>query len=179
MARPDPRAEPDSLPADDVEKLPVTEVKVEPQKDEGSSGIVRVTSLDPRIATIEPLVEHNDWQGVAKELGSLDDAGKLPPNLGVFAAIAHNELATDGSAEARTIATRCLAGILGLPIESELVRVLSRRLLRKNAVRFRERPAPRARVSAFIILATIVIGGALGWFFATGTFQRFIRMIAG
>jgi hypothetical protein len=186
MARPDPRVEPESLPpstpesADvSVERVAVSTItaKEDPKKDEEKPA-VRVTSVDPRVAALEPLVEKNDWKGVATELGSLDDAGKLPPNLGIIAAIAHNELAKDASPEARTIATRCMAGILGLPVESELVRVLSRRLLRKNPVRLRERPAPPARVSAFIILATIVIGGGLGWFLATGTFQRFVQILA-
>jgi hypothetical protein len=192
MARPDPRVEPESLPPSrtaetSVERVVVSTITakendVETAKEdappEESKPAARVTNVDPRIFALEPLVERNDWQGVANELGSLDDAGKLPPNLGIFAAIAHNELEKDGSSEARSIATRCMAGILGLPVESELVRVLSRRLLRKNAVRFRERPAPPARVSAFIILATIVIGGGVGWFLATGTFQRLIQMIA-
>ncbi len=183
MARPDPRAEPDSVPPDQaadshVERVVVPAITAEPSKDDDPSGVVKITSIDPRITAIEPLVERNDWKGVADELGALEDVGKLPPNLGLIAAIAHNELAKDGSTEARTVANRCMAGILGLPIESELVRVLSRRLLRKNAVRLRERPAPPARVSAFIILATIVIGGALGWFFATGTFQRFVNLLA-
>lgn len=186
MPRPDPRAEPESVPPagedrggpppQTVERVAVTTIDAKESASEPASGVQEVsrpvTSDDPRVAEIEPLVERNDWKLVTEKLGPLDDAGKLPPNLGLVAAIAHNELAKDGSAEARALAVRCMASLLGMPVESELARVVARRLLRKNPVSFRQRPAPPARTSAFIVAVVLVIGGALGWFLSSPLFAR-------
>jgi hypothetical protein len=67
--------------------------------------------------------------------------------------------------------------LLGLSPNNEIVLVLSRRLLRKNPTRFRERPAPPAKTSAFIILAILVVGGAFGWFLSSTTFSSWVRLL--
>lgn len=188
MPRPDPRAEPESdsetsTPQVSVERVVVSKIEVpksaEVEDDEGpapsSQRLVTVKSEDPRVAEIEPLVERNDWKAVVAKLGAVEDAGKLPPNLGLVVAIAHNEMAADGSADARNVAVRSMAALLGLPPESELARVLARRLLRKNPTGFRHRPAPRARTSLFIVAVVLVLGGALGWFLSSPLFSRLLH----
>lgn len=191
MPRPDPRAEPESLPpvgaarsAPDhsVERVVVS--KIDAKDSASSEGPIAaepkseprpITSDDPRVAELEPLVERNDWKLVTSKLGAIDEAGKLPPNLGLVAAIAHNEMAKDGSPEARDLAVRCMAALLNIPAESELARVIARRLLRKNPVSFRQRPAPPAKTSAFIIVVVLVVGGALGWFLSSPVFTRLLH----
>jgi hypothetical protein len=136
-----------------------------------------VTNADPRFAELEPLIETNDWKTVAKKLGPIDDAGKLPPNLGLIAAIAHHEATEDGGPDARALAIRCTAGLLGLPADNEIVRILSRRMLRKNVVKLRERPAPPARWSAFIVVIVLALGGGLGWFLSTPYAARLLHLL--
>lgn len=189
MARPDPRVEPEndsesSTPQVSVERVVVSKIdapRIETE-DEGpapsSQRSVTVKSDDPRVAEIEPLVERNDWQAVVGKLGSVEDAGKLPPNLGLVAAVAHNELAKDGSVEARNVAVRSMAALLGLPAENELARVMARRLLRKNPTGVRHRPAPPAKTSLLIVLVVLVLGGGLGWFLSSPTFSRLLHLWA-
>jgi hypothetical protein len=188
MARPDPRAEPVSIPptqrrrdAPDhsVERVVVARIDAvsEPasEAEEPAPPSSSVTSADPRIAEIEPLVARNDWKAIADLLGSLDAVGKLPPNLGLLAALAHNEVAKDGNADARDVATRCMAALLGMPASGEIASVVARRLLRKNPVAFRKRPAPPARTSALIVVVVLAVGGALGWFLSSPIFTRLMH----
>lgn len=194
MGKPDPRAEPESVrspsvgendkPDHSVDRV-VSEISAVPA--EPASGVVEtkadeppkkpVTSFDPRFAELEPLIETNDWKSVAKKLGPIDDAGKLPPNLGLIAAIAHHEATEDGGPDARALAIRCTAGLLGLPADNEIVRILSRRMLRKNVVRFREVEAPPARWSAFIVVVVVALGGGLGWYLSTGHGARLLQLL--
>lgn len=186
MPRPDPRAEPESdsessTSRGSVERVVVSKIEV-PKLDVGGEGpaptsqrSVTVKSEDPRIAEVEPLVERNDWKAVVAKLGSIDDAGKLPPNLGLVAALAHNEMAKDGSVDARNVAVQSVAALLGLPPENELARVLARRLLRKNPTGMRQRPAPPAKTSLFIVAVVLVLGGALGWFLSSPMFSRLLH----
>ena len=106
MAKVDPRVDPTSLPpkegvgdnAVDHLKLPrdmlsapriASDPSVEPIGSGPESASPRsastVTNRDPRYEPIEKLLDANDWRAVSAELGSLDDAGKLPPNLGIVA----------------------------------------------------------------------------------------------
>lgn len=178
MARHDPRAEdPESNEPLSVDKIainkstptaPASDPSIRPQAQKV------VTSVDPRLAEVEKLLVQNDWQAAAAKLGT-EDVGKLPPNLALVVAIAQNEAAKDGSQEARELAVRCTAALLGMPEDSEIVRILVRRLLRKNPVRLAQRPAPPAKVSFFIILLTLALGGGVGWLLTTGTIERLLR----
>ncbi|HEY8073819.1 MAG TPA: hypothetical protein VIF62_06915 [Labilithrix sp.] len=159
-------------PAIDVVEAP----KKEPT-DTQKRAAAKITSVDPRFAELEPFIETNDWKSVAKKLGPIDAAGALPPNLGLIAAIAHHESSEDGGPDARALAIRCTAGLLGLPADNEVVRILSRRMLRKNVVRFREVQAPPARWSAFIVVVVVALGGALGWYLSTGHGARLLSML--
>lgn len=194
MARPDPRAEPSSLPPERAprerppERVVVSSLVAPTSASEPAeldSGVVAVsgdappssrsvTSDDPRVADVEQLIVLNDWRAIASKLGGMDQAGNLPPNLGLVAAVAHSELAKDADQAARDLAFRCAAGVLGMPADSEIVRVLVRRLLRKNPVTFRERPAPPARVSALIVTIVLALGASIGWFLSSGTFTRLV-----
>jgi hypothetical protein len=93
----------------------------------------------------------------------------------LLAGIAHNELTKDGSQAARDLVTRCIGGVIGLSEENEIVRVLSRRMLRKNPQRLAERPAPPPRTSILIVVIVLVLSAALGWFFASPAGSRFLK----
>lgn len=188
MPRPDPRAEPESdsetsTPQVSVERVVVSKIdapKIDTEDEESpapsSQRTVTVKSEDPRVAEIEPLVERGDWKAVVQKLGAVEDAGKLPPNLGLLAALAHNEIAKDGSVEARNVAVRSMAALLGQPPDSELPRVLARRLLRKAPPPgFRQRPAPPPRTSLVIVAIVLVLAGALGWFLSSPSATRLLH----
>jgi hypothetical protein len=137
----------------------------------------RVTNVDPRLEALEPLLRAADWDGVIKQLGSPDEAGKLPPNLGLLYAIARKEKETSESkgSDATELAIRCTAGLLGTAPESPVALVVAKRIVRKNPVAWQKAPAPRASVSAIIILVAIAIGGLVGWLVATGRLQVHLR----
>lgn len=193
MAKVDPRADPLSTPPSARDDFSVDRVAVpkaapvvdlataepaleEPQLAESSVVAVdrparQVTSQDPRYEPIEKLLDVNDWKKLASELGPLEEVGKLPPNLGLVAALAHNENASGGDPEAAAVAIRCMAGLLGVADDSPLARVLARRLLRKNPVKLRERQAPPAKTSLLIVLVTLVLGGGVGWLMSLGSWR--------
>jgi hypothetical protein len=187
MARPDPRVDPTSMPPKEEQEHLVDQVVIQktmkPKGDDlagenaapAAVGPQAVTVLDPRFSELEPLIRANDWKAIADKLGPLDKAGALPPNLGLVAGIAHNELTKEGSDAARDLVTRCIGGVIGLSEENEIVRVLSRRMLRKNPSRLAERPAPPPRTSILIVVIVLVLGGAVGWFAASPTGARFFK----
>lgn len=186
MPRIDPRAEPMSDPPSgvdhSVERVAVEKVSAardEAAGDPAESSVVpvaeaaasRVTSRDPRYDAVEKLLDANDWHAVRDELGALEGVGKLPPNLGLVAALAHNEATREGDPEAVAVAIRCMAGVLGVADDSPVARVLARRLLRKNPVRVRDIQAPPAKTSAFIVLLTLALGGSVGWMLSLGSWR--------
>jgi hypothetical protein len=196
MAKIDPRADPLSEPPQSKDDFSVDRVAVPKNAIAVESKVVpvgeaeaedaettpfvpsgKITSQDPRYEPIEKLLDANDWKKIGAELGSMEEIGKLPPNLGLVAALAHNENAKDGDPEAVLTAIRCMAGLLGLPETSPIARVLARRLLRKNPVGIRDRPAPPARTSLLIVLATLVIGGGVGWLASVGSWPAILRLL--
>jgi hypothetical protein len=132
-----------------------------------------ITSIDPRLEDAMKSVETGDWLAIAKQLGPLDKAGGLPPTLGLLCALAHHE--TDdpelGQA-ANEVAIRCMASLFGIPGDSPIPLVLAKRLLRKNPVAWRARPAPPAKTSFLIVAATLVIGSAIGWLLSAHPWTR-------
>ena len=137
----------------------------------------KVTSQDPRYAPIEKLLDLNDWKKITDELGPMSDVGKLPPNLGLLAALAHNEAKKDGDPDAVATAIRCMAGLLGVADDSPIARVLARRMLRKNPVKLSERQAPPARTSFLIVLATLVVGSGVGWLASAGSWPAIAHVL--
>jgi hypothetical protein len=145
-----------------------------PKPAEGSSV---VTSLDPRIAELEPLVATGDWEAVRKLLGSTEDAGKLPPNLGLIYALAHKESGGDktpGKSETsdpydpNLVAIRCMAGVCGLPADSPIAVVLGKRITRSNPVAWQKKKAPPAPISILIVALGLLLGAGIGWLLSFG-----------
>ena len=121
-----------------------------------------VTNLDPRLEQIEPIIDEGNWHTVGKQLGALEDSGRLPPTLGLIAAVAHSEISGDaGCPEANDLAIRCMTGVFGIKNDSAIGRVLAKRLLRRN-----QRAAPvRATVpasAAFVLFAVFLAIGLIG-----------------
>lgn len=178
VRRPDPRVDPDSDPPErGVVDSGRTAPPAERSAPDPERGARSVTSLDPRLEAVEPLVARGDWANVSKQLGPMDKAGFLPPNLGLLFALAHHESASEEDAGAgNEIAIRCMAGLLGVASESPVALVLAKRLLRKNPQTWREKPAPPARVSFLIVLAVLVLGAAVGWFGSSGTVRELVQL---
>ncbi|MBI2388179.1 MAG: hypothetical protein HYV09_01070 [Deltaproteobacteria bacterium] len=129
-----------------------------------------VTNADPRLEVLEPLLRAGDWNAVLRALGPAEQAGRLPPNLGLIYAVARKESEgpTDKGSQSTELAIRCTAGLLGVASDSAIALVVAKRLIRKNPVGWQQRPAPPARVSALIMIGALVIGGLVGWLVATG-----------
>lgn len=131
------------------------------------------TNVDPRLETIEPAIAAGDWAAIVKLLGTDDEAGRLPPNLGLLYALArkeaeHDEASARRGTEFTQLAIRCMAGLFGVPEQSPIALVLAKRLLRKNPVSWQQRPAPPTKVSVLFILLAIAIGSAVGWAISQG-----------
>jgi hypothetical protein len=137
----------------------------------------KITSQDPRYEPLEKLLDLNDWKKIGAELGTISDVGKLPPNLGLLAALAHNENAKDGDPDAAAAAIRCMAGLLGVSEDSPIARVLARRMLRKNPVKLSERQAPPARTSFLIVLITLALGGGVGFVASAGSWHAVLHTL--
>jgi hypothetical protein len=187
MAKRDSRADPTSMAPADGAALFVDHVTVSNDTKAASevafpdSAVVlatgKVTSQDPRYEALETMLDANDWRAVGIRLGPLVEVGKLPPNFGLLAALAHNETSLEGSPEAAAIAVRCMAGILGVDENSALARVLARRILRKNPVRMRGLKAPPPRTSLLIVLVTLVVGGGVGWLASLGSWRAVLHWL--
>jgi hypothetical protein len=131
------------------------------------------TNVDPRLETIEPAIAAGDWAAIVRLLGSDEEAGRLPPNLGLLYALARKEAEHDDAtakhgSELTQLAIRCMAGLFGVPAQSPIALVLAKRLLRKNPVSWQKRPAPPAKVSVLFIVLAIAIGSAVGWAISQG-----------
>jgi hypothetical protein len=137
----------------------------------------KITSQDPRYEPLEKLLDLNDWKKISDELGPMSDVGKLPPNLGLLAALAHNERSKDGDPDAGAAAIRCMAGLLGVDEDSPIARVLARRMLRKNPVKLTEREAPPARTSFLIVVITLVLGGGVGFIASAGSWHEMAHIL--
>jgi len=182
----DPRVEPEATPQPPPQKQasevtaprtslrpaeskrpPLVESKRSPPADRAS-----ITSVDPRLERIEPTIDEGNWQGVRAMLGSIENAGRLPPTLGLIAAIAHSETAgEEGSPGASELAIRCTASLFAVRNDSPIGRVLAKRLLRKNPRTSPQQSAPQTRVSVAIVFIVLVAVGVVGWLVAMGTIR--------
>ncbi len=193
MAKLDPRADPVSSPPSAKDDFTVDRVAVpkdaprdvkkvdesadEDADDDDDKPTTKITSQDPRYEPLEKLLDLNDWKKIGTELGAMSDVGKLPPNLGLLAALAHNENAKDGDPDAAAAAIRCMASLLGVSEDSPIARVLARRMLRKNPVKLSERQAPPARTSFLIVLITLALGGGVGFVASAGSWHAALHML--
>lgn len=135
-----------------------------------------ITSLDPRLEAIEPAIAKGDWSEIANQLGSDEQAGRLPPNLGLLFALArkeseHDEATARKGTAYNELAIRCMAGLFGVPEQSPIALVLAKRLLRKNPVSWQKRPAPPAKVSILLIILVVAVCGGLTWAITQGYIQ--------
>jgi hypothetical protein len=182
-ARRDPREENSTPPGEGrTDKIgalpPLARPKIEPPAAEpeaaesappASTAPRVVTSPDPRIEATTTALASGDWRRVATDLGPLAQAGALPPTLGLVCALAHHEAGDESAAQlANDLAIRSTASIFGVPPDSTLALVLAKRLMRKNPVAWQKRPAPPAGTSLLIVVATLAIGGGIGWLMTSG-----------
>ena len=131
-----------------------------------------VTNVDPRLEQIEPIIDEGNWHTVGKQLGSLEDSGRLPPTLGLVAAVAHSEIAGEaGCPEANELAIRCMAGVFGLGDESAISRVLAKRLLRRNQRVAPTRPSMAASLAFVLIAIFLAVGLVGGYLIGSGTLK--------
>ncbi len=117
------------------------------------------------------LVSMGDWDGILRTLGAGEDPSKLPPNLGLLWAIARREKLNPDDpkvAEVTAMATRCTAAVLGLHETNSIAPMLAKRILRRNPASWTKAPAPSAWVSAFIMIAALVVGSGIGWILSGG-----------
>jgi hypothetical protein len=124
---------------------------------------------DPRLASLEPLVDGARWADVCDALGPPESATELPPRLGLLYAVARKEVAGSGSSgDADQLAIAAAGALLGLPATSPIALLVAKRILRRNPVTWRSAPAPRAGTSALIIVAAALVCGLLGTALAPG-----------
>lgn len=141
--------------------------KVEPARP-GTPHIVTIN--DPRIPEIEAALATSDWDHITQTLGPAEDAGRLPPNLGIIYAVAmkERERAEISSPELTDLAIRCSAGLFGVDPASPFALILAKRLLRKNPVAWQKKPAPPPTVSILIIVVGLAVGALIGWLVSFG-----------
>jgi hypothetical protein len=153
-----------------VSQRPAIEAGQSTHRAPGNTNVV--TNLDPRLEQIEPIIDEGNWHTVGKQLGTLEETGRLPPTLGLIAAVAHTEIAGEaGCPEANDLAIRCMTGVFGIKNDSAIGRVLAKRLLRRN-----QRAAPvRATVpaaAAFVLFAVFLAVGLIGgYLIGSGTLK--------
>ncbi len=117
------------------------------------------------------LVSTGDWDGILRTLGVGEDPAKLPPNLGLLWAIARREKMNPDDpnvAAVTAVATRCAAAVLGVHETNSIAPMLVKRILRRNPVSWAKTPAPSPWVSAFIMIAALVVGSGIGWIISGG-----------
>jgi hypothetical protein len=184
-ARRDPRAEPDpSEEGDLASDLPPPResgptrastpgyVAEPPPSTRARAGVV--TSADPRLAELDPLLAGGSWREILKLLGPPEAVEKLPPTLALIHAIAQRESAGDASATpANELAIRSMAAIYGIPPGSTTALVLAKRLLRQNPAAWRTKPAPPAKLSVLIIVVALAFGAGVGWWLSVGSHHLF------
>ncbi len=123
----------------------------------------------PKFKTVEDLIAIGDWKGICEVLGPPTQTIELPPILGLVYSVAQYEIEGSGAASNPTdMGIRCLARLSGVSASSAVTLVLTKRLLRRSPVGWQKKPAPSPRVSALIVVVTLVIGSAIGWLLSSG-----------
>lgn len=182
-ARIDPREEVETVPegvsARDIptpaESGPARVGAHEDAADPPASGRVSVvTSPDPRLAELDPLLSRGSWREILALLGPPEAVETLPPTLALIYAVAQRESSGDASATpANELAIRSMAAIYGIAPGSTTALVLAKRLLRQNPAAWRTKPAPPAKFSVPIIVVALAFGAGVGWWLSTGSLHLF------
>jgi len=124
------------------------------------------------------LVAMGDWDGILRTLGVGEDPSKLPPNLGLLWAIARREKMNPDDpnvAAVTAVATRCAAAVLGVHETNSMAPMLAKRILRRNPVSWAKAPAPSPWISAFIMIAALIVGSGIGWIISGGQSFFFLK----
>jgi hypothetical protein len=123
----------------------------------------KVDQVDAKLAEVEALLETTNWGAVVDVLAK---AESLTPPLALLYAIALRERDAEGDADG--IAIRAAAALLCVPEDSETALVVAKRILRRNPVAWKARPAPPVRVSVAIVVAVLVLGALAGFLAGPG-----------
>ena len=183
----DPRAEvdadPEGVPARDIPTPTESgttrvsapaDVHHDPDPAPGSGRVSVVTSADPRLAELDPLLASGAWREIMKILGPPEQVEKLPPTLALIYAVAQRESAGNTSATpANELAIRSVAAIYGIAPGSMTALVLAKRLLRQNPAAWRTKAAPPAKLSGLIIAIALALGLGVGWWLSVGSHHLF------
>jgi hypothetical protein len=185
-ARRDPRAEPDPSEeeSDRESGIPASSqrapervsrpVDVAESPRSSRTSISVITSVDPRLVDVDPLLAAGEWRKILDLLGPPEAIERLPPTLGLIYAVALRESAGDASATpANELAIRSMAAIYGIPTGSAAALVLAKRLLRQNPAAWRTKPAPPAKFSVLIIVIALALGAGVGWWLSMGSLHLF------
>ncbi len=185
-ARRDPRAEPDGSEEESerVSEIPASsqrmpervsrpmEMAESPRSSRTSISVI--TSVDPRLIDVDPLLATGSWRQILELLGPPEAIERLPPTLGLIYAVALRESVGDASATpANELAIRSMAAIYGIAPGSAAALVLAKRLLRQNPAAWRTKPAPPAKLSALIIVIALALGAGVGWWMSMGSLHLF------
>lgn len=140
----------------------------------GRASISVITSVDPRLADLDPLLSTGSWGKILELLGPPEAIERLPPTLALIYAVALRESAGDASATpANELAIRSMASIYGIAPGSTTALVLAKRLLRQNPAAWRTKPAPSAKFSVLIIAVALAFGAGVGWWLSLGSHHLF------
>ncbi len=164
---PEPVSQREAEPVSEREPEPSSTREPEPRK--GDRAVVTIG--DPRLEALEPLLASAKWSEICAQLGPADQAGKLPPTLGLVYALARSESAAasdKGASAAHEMSIRCMAALFSVPAGSPIALVLAKRLLRKNPAAWRTKPAPKTSVSILIMVIALLIGAAIAAYFNRG-----------
>jgi hypothetical protein len=147
---------------------------------EASAASLRLAAMSDaeRLDVLGQLVSMGDWDGVLRSLGAGEDPSKLPPNMGLLWAVARREKMNPddpGVAAVTGVAVRCAASILNVDESSAIAQMLAKRILRRNPVSWAKQPAPSPWVSAFIMIAALVVGSGIGWILSGGQAFFFLK----
>lgn len=115
-------------------------------------------------ASVELLLQQTRWADIVQTLGPQERAAELPPTLALIYAMALAETAGAGSTtKANLLAIRSVASLLSVPEDSGTALMVAKRVMRRNPVAWRARPAPRAPLRIALVVVALALGIVAGW----------------
>ena len=155
-----PAAEPSPPPAAPVPASPVALDKPAAVLDPQDSSV---------LATAEPLFTQGRWRELRQVLTAKNaDPGKLSPVLALLYAIALKEDTTVSAeesqkplAQAETLGMNVVSRVFGLPEQSAAVVLITKRLLRRRPLDWKQKPP--ARISLLLAFSALLVGALVGF----------------
>ncbi len=171
VVEPDP-----TVPPPPMDEEPVPAVHTGPRHTAPPPGEKVTTTRDrvgalPSMTAVAALAGQNQWQKVCEVLGSPEHHGRLPAPMAFVYALALNELRVPGSAVDRQapdiegVTRASVAAMLDADPASDLVRIVTRRLLKRSWTRA---PAPPRRTSILLVVAAVMLGTFIGFLIGPG-----------